>query len=231
MGMDWLNYLLNAISGENDDKSQATNALASHFEEKVATECQKYKLLLDDSLEAGGRKYYRIQANEDFGDVRKGDKGGYVESFANLAKSGNSWVYEGSKVGENARVFGDAQIRNSQIFGDAYIGGASVLTMSVINGNVHIGTHENASPVVKNTAISGSVYVEGEAVIADLKIDGKGNVLGKDGKTYADRSVNIELPMDGEDPEAIGSIEQVNNVYLDVLKVDPALVFGVGGKG
>jgi hypothetical protein len=41
---------------------------------------KKYELLADDCLRVGERTVYRIRALRDFGDVRRGDLGGYVES-------------------------------------------------------------------------------------------------------------------------------------------------------
>ena len=43
----------------------------------------KYKLT--ESIKFEGRTIYRIQALEDFSNVKKGDFGGYVESERNLS--------------------------------------------------------------------------------------------------------------------------------------------------
>lgn len=40
---------------------------------------KKYRLLKDDTIIVGGKTLYRIEALRDFADVKKGDKGGYVE--------------------------------------------------------------------------------------------------------------------------------------------------------
>ena len=40
---------------------------------------KKYKLLKNDTVTVIGRTLYRIEALRDFANVRKGDKGGYVE--------------------------------------------------------------------------------------------------------------------------------------------------------
>ena len=37
-------------------------------------------------------------ACKDFGNIKKGDFGGYVESEKNLSHEGNCWVYDGAKV-------------------------------------------------------------------------------------------------------------------------------------
>lgn len=46
---------------------------------------KKYKLLENDTITVDGRTLYRIEALKDFADVRKGDKGGYVEGEKNLS--------------------------------------------------------------------------------------------------------------------------------------------------
>ena len=50
-----------------------------------------------------GRKLFRIKALVEFGDVKAGELGGYVEKEENINHEGNAWVYG------NARVYGDAR--------------------------------------------------------------------------------------------------------------------------
>jgi hypothetical protein len=58
-------------------------------------------------------------AVRDFGDVRRGDLGGYIESEANLCHAGNAWVHDVAQVyGAHAVVRGNAQVR-----GEAWIMG------------------------------------------------------------------------------------------------------------
>lgn len=72
---------------------------------------KKYKLT-DESIKFNNRTLYRIEALKDFGDVEKGDKGGFIEDEHNLSHDGNSWVYDNGWVYGNARVCGDAKIEN-----------------------------------------------------------------------------------------------------------------------
>ena len=48
----------------------------------------------------------RIIALRSFGDVKKGDIGGYVESESNLSQEDSCWVYGDARVSGNARVCG-----------------------------------------------------------------------------------------------------------------------------
>ena len=52
----------------------------------------KFKLLENDTIEVFGRTLYRIESLKDFADVKRGDKGGYVEKSKNIEVSGNAWV-------------------------------------------------------------------------------------------------------------------------------------------
>lgn len=51
---------------------------------------KKYKLLPDDTLVVNETTLYRIKAMRDFGDVKTGDLGGYIEKEANLSHYGNA---------------------------------------------------------------------------------------------------------------------------------------------
>ena len=51
-----------------------------------------------------GRKLFRIKALVEFGDVKAGELGGYVEKEENIDHEGDAWVYG------NARVYGNALV-------------------------------------------------------------------------------------------------------------------------
>ena len=70
---------------------------------------KKYKLT-DETINVGGKKLCRIEALKDFRDVKKGDKGGFIEDEHNLSHDGNSWVYDNAMVFGNAWVYGDAMV-------------------------------------------------------------------------------------------------------------------------
>lgn len=67
---------------------------------------KKYRLT-DDKIIVGCRTLYRIQALRDFGDVKEGEFGGWIESEKNLSHEGSAWIYG------NAWVYGDADIKHS----------------------------------------------------------------------------------------------------------------------
>lgn len=95
---------------------------------------KKYRLLEDDTITVGGRTLYRIEALKDFASVKKGDKGGYVESEDNLSHVGNCWVFGKARVSDNARVCEDALVSD-----DARVSGtARVLGNACVLGNAKI---------------------------------------------------------------------------------------------
>ena len=80
---------------------------------------KKYELT-DETIEVYGTALHRIKALKDFGNVKKGELGGYVESERNLSQEGNCWVYDNARVYSNAKVFGNAEAcGNAEVFGNA----------------------------------------------------------------------------------------------------------------
>ena len=73
----------------------------------------KYKLTkekIEHGHGPGGRTLYRIRATKNFGNIRKGDLGGFIEKKSNLSQRGNCWVYGDALVSGNAQVFGTARV-------------------------------------------------------------------------------------------------------------------------
>lgn len=66
---------------------------------------KKYELT-DEILEVGGYVLHRIKALRDFGNVKKGDIGGWIECEDNLSHDDDYWVYE------KAEVCGEAVIKS-----------------------------------------------------------------------------------------------------------------------
>ena len=74
-------------------------------------ENKKYKLRKDLVIEYGYYTLYRIEALNDFSNVKKGDLGGFIESEDNLSQEGDCWVYDKAKVFGKAKVYDNAIIR------------------------------------------------------------------------------------------------------------------------
>ena len=85
---------------------------------------KKYRLLENDTITINGRTLYRIEALRDFADVRKGDKGGYVERKANLSQREDCWVSGKAEVSGKAVVSGKAWVSgNARVSGKAWVSG------------------------------------------------------------------------------------------------------------
>lgn len=83
----------------------------------------KYKLT-DETIEVEGKTLYRIEALKDFGKIKKGDKGGFVQSEDNLSHSDDAWVYGNACVYGDACVCGDACVYdNAKVYGNACVYG------------------------------------------------------------------------------------------------------------
>lgn len=161
---------------------------------------KKYKLLKDDTTIVDGRTLYRIEALRDFADVKKGDKGGYVESEKNLSHEGDCWVYNSAKVYDNARVYDnakvydDAVVRGSaKVFRRAMVrDNAMIYDKAVVFGKVII--HDNAKvyerAVLCNYAVvGGSAEVYGRAgVYGNAVICGDAEV-SKDADYYVSKNI------------------------------------------
>ena len=128
---------------------------------------KKYKLT-EESISYNGKTLYRIESVRDFSnnfsEVKKGQKGGFIESEYNLSHEGDAWVYYNAKVFGNARVFGNANIHdNACIFGNA-----RVYDYALVSGN---------SCVCDNAWVFGNANVSGKALVSgNAKVSGDAHV-------------------------------------------------------
>ena len=95
---------------------------------------KKYELT-DETIEYCGKTLHRIKAIRNFGNVKVGDLGGFIEKEDNLSHDNNAWisdnakVYGNAKVSINALVFGNAQVSdNARVFGNAQVSGDAKIT-------------------------------------------------------------------------------------------------------
>lgn len=73
-------------------------------------------------MEIDGHVLNRIIALRDFGEVKKGDLGGFIEKESNLAHDWNCWIYNDAVVRDDAMVFGEAEVYgNAEVCGEAVI--------------------------------------------------------------------------------------------------------------
>ena len=129
---------------------------------------KKYKLT-DETITYKCKVLRRIEALKDFADVKKGDKGGYVESGKNLSQIGKCWVYNNARVYENAKVSNNAKVcDNSEVGGNAIIyGNAIVCGNARIYDNAEI--HGNAK-ICGNAQVGDNAEIHGNAKVCDNAI-------------------------------------------------------------
>ena len=86
---------------------------------------RKYELT-DETKTCFGRTLHRIKALVDFGLIKAGKIGGWIETEDNLSQYGNAWVAGDAQVYDNARVSGNAQVSgNARVSGNAHVYGDS----------------------------------------------------------------------------------------------------------
>lgn len=139
---------------------------------------KKYKLT-KEPREAGGCVLHRIMALRDFGNVKRGDLGGFVEKETNLSQEGNCWIYDEAAVYNSAEVRDDATVRNFADISDGAMvsGNAKVHSHAKIWDNARIfdsavvldyATVCGCAKVSKNIVVYGNAVIKGNAVIESI---------------------------------------------------------------
>ena len=100
---------------------------------------KKYELT-EETVTVYGKTLYRIRAVRDFGSVKTGEFGGYIEKEENLSHFGNAWIYGDARVFGNAWDYGDARVsENAWVYGDARVSGdARVFDNAWVYGNAEV---------------------------------------------------------------------------------------------
>ena len=117
------------------------------------------------TLKTFGHTLHQIKALKDFGDVKKGDLGGWIESQGNLSQTGLAWVYDNASVYDHAQVFGDAQVRdNARVFDHAQVlGQAKVYDYACVYGYAWV----NYAHIIDYARVRGNARVYGDAYVRD----------------------------------------------------------------
>ena len=81
---------------------------------------KKFKLTSEFIVDISGVKLFRIKALIEFGNVKAGDLGGYIEKEENLSHMGNAWVSGNAQVSGDARVSGNARVSGDKDYAYAH---------------------------------------------------------------------------------------------------------------
>lgn len=138
---------------------------------------EKYRLT-DETIDFCDATLYRIEALRNFGSIKAGDKGGFVQSYHNLSQEGDCWlhgeakVFGNAKVYENAQVFGRAEVCGyASVKGDAFVFGiAEVYDWAKVYGKAQ---------VFGDAKVYGNAFVHGDAEVYDkAEVFGVASVYG-----------------------------------------------------
>ena len=124
---------------------------------------KKYELTTE-ILQYAGYTLHRIKAVKNFGSVKAGELGGWIESEENLSQADNAWVYNNAKVFDKARVYGDAAVSDD----------ATVCGYAIVSDNARVYDNAEVSDYVEvfeNAIVFGHAKVYGKATInGDAKV-------------------------------------------------------------
>jgi hypothetical protein len=116
---------------------------------------RKYEFVAHDWVLAGTRRLFRIRAVRDFGGVKRGDLGGYIESEANLLHEGDCWVADaaqvygpGAVVRDNARVRGCAWVMGC-VEDDAVVDDLSIVAEGATVGGREILLYDEIARTIE----------------------------------------------------------------------------------
>lgn len=155
---------------------------------------KKYELTTE-TLQFAGRTLHRIKAVKNFGSVKAGEFGGWIENEKNLSQDDNAWIYGEAMAFDNAKVFGNARVfGNAHIFGNAKVFDsarvyyyARVYGDAIVNNNAIV--YDNA--IVNNNAIvSGYAKVCENAKVCDnAEVYGLTRIFGN-AKIFGNATIN-----------------------------------------
>lgn len=137
---------------------------------------KKFELTTEFITNFLGIKLFRIKALVKFGDVKKGELGGFVEKEENLEHYGNAWVSGDANVSGDAIVSGNAIVSGDQMyatvkgFGSNYRDTTFFVTKDgnvCVNCGCFSGTLEQFRKKVKETH-KDTEYAKEYLAIADL---------------------------------------------------------------
>lgn len=127
---------------------------------------KKYEILKDQTITMNGSTIYRIKALKNFGDVKAGDMGGFVESEDNLSQEGNCWIYGDAMVYHKAKVKENAIVRDyTHVYNES-----QVLHNAIVEGHARVfgnGTVFGNAIVKDNGSVFDHGSVHGFAIVQD----------------------------------------------------------------
>ena len=119
---------------------------------------EKKYAFTEEVIEFHGRTLHRIKAIRDFGNVKNGELGGFIEKEQNLSHKCKSWVSDNAKVYDNAVVCDNALVYDNAWVSD----NANISDNANVCGNAKVYDDAN---VYGNTRVCDNVLVYGRASV------------------------------------------------------------------
>lgn len=174
----------------------------------------RYKEITVDGVK---ERVYQIWALKDFADVKRGDLGGYVNSYDCISQDDRSWVYS------------EAVLFNSSISKDTSIEGDSTM---IINSNISYGgigcSKDNHSINIIGSELD-DVDIDTNCLIVKSKLKKTEIASGKDGSILMSNSElsNVELTTNGDIPTISIDYCDLDNVRLsNVVGIRYLTIYG-----
>lgn len=121
---------------------------------------------------------HQLIAAKDFGNIKKGDLGGFIENEENLSQEGSCWVAQNACVFNRAKVVDNAYVCGASLIGDDSIvsgystitGSSKILNFSLIE-NTKVVSSVIISSIIKKSKIieSGIINSQINTIIASNK--------------------------------------------------------------
>ena len=173
---------------------------------------------LKEIVKAGGEKKYelipvsnklfRIKALRDFGDVKKGDLGGFIQKEENLSHFGGCWIYDDASVYDDAHIGNNAKVKdNACVSGSALVrddaiisGWAFIRDWAVVQGHANVSDRAcvrgeaevNGKAVISNYAcIDEKAQITGNAIVKDRAYVGCGAIIAGNAILKDNQSIGI----------------------------------------
>ena len=217
---------------ERIDYAKETDYLIANYKWKRDNGLNDKKYgLTNETMEIEGHTLHRIRALKDFGNVKEGDFGGYIESEKNLSQEGNCWVGNDAKVYGIAKVYDDAKVyENAEVYDGAWVSGsamvcenaqvygeASVFGDAMVRGSAKV--HDDAdvynhAMVYEDAEVYGDARVYDDACIyGEALVSGSADVYGKakvygSARVYGDAKIKEEAVVEGNAEISEGKVSE-----------------------
>lgn len=178
---------------------------------------KKYELT-QNVRKIGDTTLHQIKALKNFGYIKAGELGGYIEKENNLSQEGKAWVHKDAMVYDAARVYEDASVSDdAMVAGCAEVyGNAKVYDNALVFGNARV---YDGARVFGDAVVFGDARVFDSAqVFTDARVHGDARVYGasevcSEAEVYGDARV-YDLARICESAKVYGKAKVFGNAWV-----------------